>query len=64
MSLGMRHHHKHKKSSGAGWSGILDYIVYAAGILGSVLTLPQVYIIYHYHTAAGCPRFPGLRMPL
>jgi len=57
MGLGMRHHHKNKKNLSVTWRRALDWIVYVAGIMGPVLTLPQVYKIYHYHTAAGVSAF-------
>jgi len=57
MGLGMRHHHKNRKTLPVSWRRLLDWTVYTGGILGPIFTLPQIYQIFHYHTAAGVSAF-------
>lgn len=35
------------------WKRLLDRVVFAAGIVGPVLTLPQIVLIYTNHDASG-----------
>ncbi len=57
----MRHLHLRKRISKnlepyparSAWKRLLDRVVFAAGIVGPVLTLPQIVLIYTNHDASG-----------
>lgn len=39
------------------WKQILDKIIYAAGIAGPIITIPQIITIWHHHNAEGVSLF-------
>ena len=61
MSLGFFHLHLRKRSTAPGepypsadrWKAVLDSTVYVVGILGPVMTLPQLAQIWLKHEARG-----------
>lgn len=61
MNIGTRHYHKRKieqrgMESGINrnkWAGVADKLVYAAGIITPLMTLPQIFTIWSGKNAAG-----------
>lgn len=61
MSLAIHHLHKRKRVSkkqepypaNSKWKRFLDKLVYVVGVLGPILTIPQIIKIWIYETAAG-----------
>ncbi len=35
------------------WLRLLDHLIYVVGIIGPVMTLPQIYLIFSTHNASG-----------
>lgn len=55
MHLGEHHFHKRRISGQPKiW---IDHVIYIVGVAGPLLSLPQVYKIWHYKTAAGVSAF-------
>ena len=62
MHLGDRHLHRRRAlGKPKVW---IDKIIFIFGVAGPILTLPQVYKIWHYHTAAGVSAFSWAAMAL
>ena len=55
--LGQRHKHErkptHKKEPKTTYKAFLDKLTFVAGVVGPFTVLPQIYTIFHTHSAAG-----------
>lgn len=55
--LGLRHKHErsaaHRKESKSGYLAFLDRLTFVAGVVGPFTVLPQIYSIFHTHSANG-----------
>lgn len=55
--VGLRHKHErtssHRKEKLSPYKKFLDKLTFAAGVVGPFTVLPQIYSIFHTHSAAG-----------
>jgi len=55
--LGLRHKHErqaaHRKEVKSGYTVFLDKLTFVVGVIGPFTVLPQIYTIFHTHSAVG-----------